>query len=202
MTPAGNATKRKAAYRRQVITFMQIDRDNGTVRLFNGLEIDPAMTQDAFRALPAGRDAQPRDYGTHPWIHYQLSGGRIDDHDLIVSLCFYDQMLVYVNMSVDLYPPGPKDWSNYSLDVEAATKQFHDRLLAGMLGEPSTSAAFLPGGMLDAKETLGQPLRWDFAWGAVSSYHDSKGGGTFMTVSYGNRRQEASEAYRQRRIGS
>jgi hypothetical protein len=177
---------------------MQIDRDNGTVRFPNGLEISPALTQDVFRALPTGSKARSQDYGTLPWIHYHLSGGQIDGKELFVSLCFYDQLLVFVSISADLYPPGPKDWSNYSLEVEAATKQFHDRLLEQLLGNPSKGASFLLGRLPAVKETLERTLRWDFAWGSVFSSHDSKGGGTDITVRYGNRLEEANKAYQRR----
>jgi hypothetical protein len=177
---------------------MQIDREDGTVRLPNGLEVGPALTQAAFRALPASQNARSEDYGTLPWIHYHLSGGQIDGKDLLVSLCFYDQMLVNVSVTADLYPPGPKDWSKYSLEVEAATKQFHDGLLKRIFGNPSKGGSFLFRRLPERKETLEWPLRWDFSWGSVFSYHDSKGGGTYITVGYGNRKEDASNAYRRR----
>jgi hypothetical protein len=177
---------------------MQIDRDNGTVTFPNGLKIDPALTQNAFRALPAGSGANRQDYGTRPWIHYLLAGGQVDGKELLVRLCFHDQLLVFVSVSADLYPPGPKDWSNYSLEVEAATKQFHDCLLEQMLGRPSSGAIFLFGHLGDVKETLERSLRWDFSWGSVISSHDFKGGGTEITVEYGARLEEANKAYRRR----
>jgi hypothetical protein len=177
---------------------MQIDRENGTVRLPNGLEIGPALTQDAFRALPDSQHARSQEYGTLPWIHYHLPGGHIDGKEILVSLCFYDQLLVSVSLSADLYPPGPKDRSRYSLEVEAATKQFHDCLLEQMLGKPSKAARFPFGRLPDVKETLERRLRWDFPWGSVFSSHDSKGGGTDITVRYGNRVEEANKEYRRR----
>lgn len=100
----------------------------------------------------------------------------------------------------DLYPPGPKDWSRYSLEVEAKTKQFHDRLLEGMFGKPSKGGSFLLGRLPEGPETLERALSWRFPWGAVCSGHDSKGGGTYITVSYGNRHEEASKAYRRRSV--
>jgi hypothetical protein len=180
---------------------MRIDHGNGGVTLPSGLAISPALTQDSFRALPAFQGAQQHDYGTLPWIHYHFSGGRVEGHELLVSLCYYDQLLVYVSMTADLYPPGPKDWSQYSLDVEAATKEFQDRLLVGMFGKPSESGSFLLGGLSKGRETLERPLRWDFPWGSVFSAHDSKGGGTAITVRYGDRLEQASRAYAQRSAG-
>lgn len=175
---------------------MQIDRENGTVRLPSGLEIGPALTQDAFCALPGSGSARKHDHGKLPWIHYRLSGGEVDGKELLASLCFYDQLLVYVSISANLYPPGPNDWSDYSLDVESETKRFHDRLLEEILGSPSDGGSWsrLPGG----QGTLERPLGWRFPWGRVSSSHDSRGGGTYITISYGNRHEEANNAYRRR----
>jgi hypothetical protein len=172
----------------------QIDRENGAVNLPNGLEIGPALTQDEFRALPYSHHARSQDHGTLPWIHYQLSGGHIDGKELLASLCFYDQLLVELSVTADLYPPGPKDCSRYSLEVEAATKQFHDSLLDQLLGRPSKGAGVLVYCLPEEQKTLEQPLRWDFPWGSVYSYHDPKGGATYITVGYRNRKIEASGA--------
>lgn len=117
----------------------------------------------------------------------------------LVSLCFYDQVLVDVSLTADLYPPGPKDWSSYSLKVEAATKQFHDRLLEAMFGKPTKGGSFFLGRLPEGEATLERPLCWTFPWGTVSSYHDSKGGRTAITVSYGNRKEVAAKAYCSRR---
>ena len=115
-----------------------------------------------------------------------------------MSLSFYDQMLVSTHMTVDFYPPGPKDWSNYSLDVETATKQRHDAVLEEILGKPTESDR-LAGVNLDAAhEPLARPLMWDFPWGTVRSSYDFKGGGTYIIVSYGNRHEEATQEYRKR----
>lgn len=179
---------------------MRIDPANGTVTLPNGFSISPDCTQDAFRATALGAASRPHG-GAGPWMHYQLSGGDIDGNDLIVRLCFYDQMLVYVDLTVSLYAPEQRDWSHYSLDVEAETKNLHERMLEEQLGKPSIGAS-LPSEPSPAEQkTLSQRLDWHFTWGEVSSCHDSKGGGTFVRVSYGNRREEAMAAYRARQTG-
>ena len=177
---------------------IEINANDGTVILPNEYSIAPSLTQEAFRNGKMFGNAQSHDYGTFPWIHYSFSGGSVSDRNLLVSLCFYDQMLVSTNMSVDFYPPGPKDWSNYSLDVETATKQCHDALLQEILGKPAESNR-LAGVNLDAAhESLARPLMWDFPWGTVRSSYDFKGGGTYIIVSYGNRQEEATKAYRER----
>src|SRR5437588_616520 len=181
---------------------MHIDQLDGTVSLPNGFSISPGLSQDAFRAGPAFTNARSRDYGTLPWIHYHFFDGQVDGKDLLASLCFYDQLLVWVSLSADLYPPGPKAWLTYSLEVEAATKQFHDRLLERMFGKPSERGrVFLPRAPEDDR-ALQQWLCWRFPWGRVWSSHDFKGGGTDITVTYGNRRDAAGKAYRLQEAGA
>jgi hypothetical protein len=177
---------------------IEINADNGTIILPNEYLVSPSLTQEAFRNGEMFSHAQSRTAGTPPWIHYSFSGGSVTKRNLLVSLCFYEQMIVSMNMTVDFYPPGPKDWSDYSLDVETATKQFHDALLEEILGKPTESDR-LAGIDLDlAHETLAKPLKWDFPWGIVRSSYDFKGGGTFIIVSYGNRQEEATQEYWQR----
>jgi hypothetical protein len=178
---------------------MLFNRENGTVRFPNGLTIGSALTQEAFLASPASRNARSQDYGTLPWIHYHLSGGQLEGRELLVSLCFFDQILVHLSVTANFYPSGLKDWSNYSLDVEATTKQFHDRLLEQMLSKPSKGGTFIFRRLPDRQHTLERPLCWRLPWGTVSSFHDPKGGGTYIGVSYGNRRKEAQSAWRRLR---
>ncbi len=177
---------------------LQINRETGTINLPNGLSIISELTHDAFRLMPAFDTARSKDYGTLPWIHYHLSGGRIDDRELLVSLCFYDQLLVDVSMTVNLYPPGQDDWSRYSLDVEAATKRFHDRLLEQMLGNPTIGGSVVPEDLPEGWASLGRPMGWRFPWGEVRSGHDFKGGGTCITIGFGNRKEEASRMHLRR----
>jgi hypothetical protein len=179
---------------------MHIDAHSGAITLPNGFAVTANLTQAAFRESEMFAHARAEQAGTLPWIHYQFSAGHLEGKELLVNLQFYDQMLVSVSVTADLYPPGPKDWSNYSLDVEAATKDFHDRLLERQLGaaeSPQVSAARLT----PTQAALARPRNWAFAWGAVASIHDTKGGGTFILVQYGNRREEADRAYRERRPG-
>jgi hypothetical protein len=178
---------------------MYIDKQNGTVNLPNGVSIASDLSQDAFRATPAFTAARSEDCGTLPWIYYHLPGGEIDGKPLLVSLCFYDQMLVDVSLTADLYPPGPKDWSSYSLEMEAATKQFHDRLLETMFGTPMSGGSVVLDRVPEGKAALDRPLCWTFPWGQVCSYHDPRSGGTSITISYGNRMEEARQAFRFRR---
>jgi hypothetical protein len=177
---------------------MNIDQMNGTIDLPCGLSIGPDLSQDGFRKSPFFLAARSDAYGTMLSFHYHFSGGRLDGKEFLTNLCFYDQLLIRMDLTADCYPPGPRplDWSTYSLEVEAATKRFHDDLLERILGRPSK---IINGGVQpplpDSQATLGRLYSWQFSWGRVSSYHDSRGGGTYITVRYGNRREKANRAY-------
>lgn len=174
---------------------MKIDPQTGMIRLPSGFDVSVDLTQDAFRALPVFGQSETHSHGTPPWIHYTLSGGQLDSYDVLVSLCFYDQMLVDASMTVDLYPPGPKDWSRYSLDVEADMKNYHDDLLTRMFGKPSHVYDLPNNGLPPRQQTLARTLHWNFPWGCAFSCHDFRGGGTFIFVRYGDRKEQAERAY-------
>jgi hypothetical protein len=171
---------------------LDIDPQDGTIRLPNGVVIGAGMTQDAFRAGAIFGEAQSDSHGTLPWITYRIPGGDFDGKALLISPCFYDQMLVSVDLTADLYPPGPKSWSTYSDEIEAATESFHDRLLEHFFAASTRGESFdvnrLSGDKAPRKD-------WSFPWGQACSTHDPRGDGTFITVSYGNRQAEAAKAY-------
>jgi hypothetical protein len=175
---------------------MSIDRNDGTVGLPSGHSISPSLSQQAFRQTALFQEARSQDYGTLPWIHYHFSGGVIEGRKLLASLCFYDQILIYVSLIANLYAEDVHDWSSYSLDVEAATKDFHDRILEQILGAPTARRRVSVGQMSPEHLTLACPVTWQFSWGLVGSGHDFKGGITSICVRYGNRHEEANRAYR------
>ena len=179
---------------------VHIDQYDGAIRLPNGAAILSALTQEELRVNPAFASARSQDYGTLPWIHYRFLGGQVDGKDLHVGICFYDQLLVNVTLSANLYPPGKWDWSHYSLDVEAETKRFHDRWLEKQFDPPSKSSKLPKGSLSEGQATLEQPIYWKFPWGIVSSGHDFKGGGTNILVSYGDRQEKANYAYLARKV--
>lgn len=176
----------------------RIDPADGSIVFPGGAALGADTTQDAFLATPAGRDARPQDYGTRPWIHHHFTGGAVEGKPLLVSACFYDQMLVFISITADIEPGKAKDWSTYSLDTEAATKRFHERLLEGMLGQPTERLSLGIDRFKGDQATLGEPVSWVYPWGKVTSAHDLKGGGTSIVVNYGNRLEEANRAYRTR----
>lgn len=176
-----------------------INDADGAVKLPNGVCITEALAKDVLLADPNAANVRTDDYGTLPWMHYHFRGGEVEGKPLLVSLCFYDQLLVYVSITADLYPPGPKDWSNYSLDVEVATKRFHEQLLTKMFTNQPESADFSRTSEPSGRDLLHRPLSWRFPWGVVGSFHDSKGGGTYIHVSYGDLKDKCNRKYRMRR---
>lgn len=174
---------------------LSINAADGTVGLPDGRTIEARLSQADFRGSPAFGEAREQDRGTRPWVHYQFSGGRHDDAEVLTSLCFYDDLLVHAEFTIDRYPPGPRDWSSYSLDVEADIKRGHDRLLTDLLGDPHAVLKQELGPLPDNRSTLASSLQWQYPWGTVLSFHDSKGGGTSFRVAYGNRRAEAEARY-------
>src|SRR5580698_2313274 len=121
---------------------IDISRQDGTIHLPNGFMIDAGLTKDAFRASPIFDALKRQDGGAPGWIQYHIFGGAIDGRDCTVSLSFYNQMLISVSLMADLYPPGPKSWDTYSLETEAATKDFHDRLLEYLFAGPAKGDSF------------------------------------------------------------
>lgn len=162
---------------------ISINRATGAVGLPDGTRITPSLAQEDFRQGNLFRTAGVRP-GAGTWMNYTFPGGSVDGHDLIVILRFDAEKLTSVTLSLDFYPPGPKDWSSYSLDVEAQAKEHYDALLTEILGPP-TEAIHLAGmSLAPAHAALSRPLAWHYPWGTVRSAHDSKGGGTYIAVSY------------------
>ncbi len=173
---------------------MEIDQQDGTIRLANGLVITASLTQEAFQADPASRTVTRVDRGAPPWITYRLPGGTIDGRAISLGLCFNAQVITSVDINVNLYGPGAKTWDSYSDKIEAAAKDFHDRLLQHLFSEHGTSDTFHVAQLSDDVALLEHSTDWPFAWGAVSSFHDPRSSGTKITVSYGNRLADAVAA--------
>jgi hypothetical protein len=174
---------------------MLIDNNTGDMNLPNGFVITSTMTQTEFQNSPWYKNAEAHDAGTFPYIHYSFDGGLIQRKNLLMNICFYAEKLLYITLTVDLYPPGERDWDSYSLEIEAETKKFHDTILKNELGEPQIKDS-LEFGSPSIPKTLNQPIRYTYEWGEVYSGHDTKGGGTRIIVSYGRRREEAAEDFR------
>jgi hypothetical protein len=159
---------------------LSIDASNGSVDLPNGYRVFPNLTEQAFRASAIGQAARIREPGSRGWRWYHFSGGQIDRKNLSTSLSFHDERLDRIELTVDFSPPGPRNWSNYSHDIERQTKGFHDRILDQLLGRPRLRerllACFRP-----------RALEWVYQWGRVGSFLGDRGGSAFISIRYSER---------------
>lgn len=177
---------------------LRIDPLTGRVSLPNGSLVGPELAREEFMSGPHGDEARKMGSGDVLFMHGRFSAGTIDGHPLLANACYFEDMLVYLDLSVNLYPPHATDWSSYSLDIEAAIKSFHDRLLREQLGEPTRAYPLSLSYLTPAQASLEKSLEWKFPWGRVFSAHDTKGGGTSFSVQYGDRLAEANRLYHQR----
>ena len=176
-------------------TMPLIDSHNGYIHLPEGGVISPGLCLDAFEKNPAFAKNKTITSGV-PWWSFLFSGGKINGKKLLVSVHFYDQLLLYVDLSVSHYPPDQKE---LSVKIEAATKDFHDLLLKQILGQPHKTTTS-PSSSPDQYPALDRSLAWSFPWGTVFSLFDSRSCSSFIMVSYGNRREEAFERDKQRQM--
>lgn len=177
---------------------LRIDTQTGCVTLPTGFVVGPDLTREAFLSSPHGKTAQTTDNATLLFLHGRFTAGQVGGHPLLANACFFEESLVYLDMTVSLYPPDARDWSSYSLNTEAAIKTLHDRLLTSQLGEPTMVHSLLLGSLSAEQASLEKSLEWRYPWGRVWSSHDSKGGGTSFCVQYGDRLEEANRLYRRR----
>jgi hypothetical protein len=170
---------------------MDIDQKDGTVHLSNGCVISPGLTERTLQTEPAFIAATLEYTGNPPWSKYRVPGDVTDGKNVFVILSFYGQVLVSVDLCVNLYPPGAVRWESYSDGIEAAVKDFHDRLLQHLFTKHASAASFHAAQLSQDLGILKQPVNWTFPWGRVISYHDSRSSTTFISVLYGNRLAEA-----------
>jgi hypothetical protein len=175
---------------------MNIDQNDGTVRLPNGNSISPSLSQDAFRQSAMFHESPLHNPETSSWIYHHVSGGTIDGHELTAFLCFYGQTLVSVELAVNLGVPAPSGSSPDLLELAAAAvKQFHNRLLERIIGPPSSSVSMPFDDPSPSLAMLARQLTWDFPWGKVISHHNFYSHMTCIGVTYGDRYQQAFQAW-------
>ena len=108
---------------------MKIEKDSGVVVLPDGFVIEPDFSRSEFLESGVGASATRSHGGNAPWTCYQLAGGRIEEHDLIVGLRFKHEELCTVDLAVSLYPPDQRGWDHYSMEIELETKKLHESIL-------------------------------------------------------------------------
>lgn len=172
---------------------LHVSATDGRIELPNGGVIGAVLTPPLLASSPALRDAREWDAGTRPFMHYDLrNAGTHDGRPVLARLSFHEALLLRVHVTVSHYPPEAKGWESYSLEIESAAKACHDELCRGWfdgLARAKRVGSSDPNG-------VGPALEWSFDWGTVGSYHDDRGGDTFIGIAYGNRLAEAQRRYR------
>ncbi len=171
-----------------------IDLETGRVRLPCGFEFDGGLTQRELNASAFGQSARKFDCGSLPFMHYDIDPGMLEGLRMFGRLSFYAETLLSASVLVSFNKPGAT-WDDYSLALEAKAKAFHDAYLERLLGRPH-SVHRLGISQLAAEEAvLDTSIGYDFAWGRVFSYHDTRAGDTSIAIRYGDRLEKANAAY-------
>lgn len=173
-------------------------KSDGTITLPNGSSIHDNITLDYFKSAIEFAGAKQQSNGTPPWVYLRFLPGYVDDHELIATICFYEQLLVSVSLTINLYKTGKPDGAAVSAETELETKSLHERLLKKLLGSPTRYGGTNAAAPTDDSERLNCPSYWDFHWGEISSHHDAESGGTFITIEYGDRRNISNQAHENR----
>jgi hypothetical protein len=163
-----------------------IDPASGFINLPAGGVISPDLTLKAFEKNTSWANKKTITSGV-PWWSYLFPGGSVDGKKLLVSVHFYDQLLLSVDLTVSHYDQDQKD---LSVKIEADTKNFHDRLLERIFGRPD-KIVVSPSSSPHRYPELDRSLSWSFPWGSVASLYDGRSCSSFMVVGYGDRREEA-----------
>lgn len=168
---------------------MDIEEKDGTVTLSNGLVIRPDLARDDFEDRFTVDGVRPQSSGSPVWSHQRIPGDVTDGREILASVCFHGQKLVSVDLCANLYPAGAVGWEHYSDEIEAATKDFHDRLLQHLFAKHASAKTFqAPAAELSRDPAiLKRTVEWPFPWGKVVSQHDPRSSTTSILVMYGDR---------------
>ena len=170
------------------------------VELPNGEVIRSDLSHDEFRTSAIYLNARVlhSDAGV---TDYQFGAGEVHEKRWRARMSFFNQLLLHLDLRANLYPA---DWnrSERNLDVEVETKDFHERILAKMLGSPEITddlekfrAYELSGHYLP----LAQQSAWKFPWGIVTSKHSFNESMASMRVTYATRPQRSMKRFVRRR---
>jgi hypothetical protein len=160
---------------------MKIDARTGQVTLPDGFVFDSTLTQTDFESQKLHDPAQVKSPGT-PWTYFPFSAGEIEGHPLSATLCFYHDKLVSFSFQIELTPPGPKSWDNFSFEVEERMQKLHAGLFQGWFGKPHRITKM---GSVDKEfPALGKVLHYNFGWGSAYCGYDERSGGTEASLRF------------------
>lgn len=128
------------------------------------LEINPKTSKDLFlSSILKDKVIEKRDVskGDGVYSRYELGRQKIDNDIFYVSLFFDNEKIEILSISLVIDDDTPS-WSTWSEEREILRKELNNKWLYKYLGYP--------------------PYKYD--WGEISSYYDSKGGFSYITIKY------------------
>ncbi len=173
---------------------MKIAPQTGEVTLQNGFIFDASLTQTAFEAQKFHDPARVYNHRT-PWFYHPFVAEKPEGHPLILNLCFYQNVLVSFELTLNLYPEGAK-WSNFSYAREERTQELHIRLVKDWFGAPHKTKRV--NSVPQECSALAEALLYDFEWGVAWCGYDERSGGTRVVVRYTKNDEWARQDYQSR----
>ena len=171
---------------------LDIGKQDGFVELPIGEVMRADLTHNEFRTSAIYLNARTT-HTSDGTADYQFSAGDFQGKRWRARLSFFNQLLVHLDLVANLYPKGQWSQTHFDLNVESATKRFHDELLLKMLGAPELEDNLE---VIRAYElgndhiNLANRAIWRFPWGSISSFHDFSGRKTEIRVVYATRHQQ------------
>ena len=168
-----------------------IQSADGTVTLPSGQAIGASLMHRTFKETGLYEISRTLT-GDAGYTHYLFSAGTMDSKPWTAVVRFFNELLVNVDLSVNLYDPDKWVGKQFDLDVEAETKRYQERLLIACLGSPEVSS--IPQAhakeLSDQQRLLAVPVTWKYRWGHVLSSHDFNRNSTWIRVTYSSRTEK------------
>ena len=122
--------------------------------------------------------AEARSLGENPpYARYQIGPVTAWSETCYAILYFRAGRLSEMQIAVSREEDGTS-WADWSEEKELVKKQFHERLLQGMLGSRQREHA------QGSSDPRSSPVRYEFPWGVGMSVYDPKGGSSSISVRY------------------
>ncbi|HEY3267849.1 MAG TPA: hypothetical protein VGM37_13040 [Armatimonadota bacterium] len=155
-----------------------IDRGTGTIRVFEGCSIEPALTRSVFLTTPVGRSALAhKPMGAS--VRYDLFTGFPSSKQSWVTVRFESDRLGDVEIMLACEGDAAS-WSDWSIDTERRRKALHDEFLRTDLGDPIQTRE----DERDPPWEGYQAMRYKFAWGTVESLYIAQSANSAVLVTY------------------
>ncbi len=176
---------------------LDIAKRDGMVELPNGEIIRADLSHDEFRISELFENSRIT-HADEGVADYQFGAGEFKGKRWRACLSFFNQLLLHLDLWANLYPPDEWNLVNKDFHTEVETKQFHERVLAEILGPPEMSdniEQFRAYELSGQHLALAQQATWRFPWGVVTSTHSFSEGTTNVRVTYATRPQRTMKKF-------